>query len=165
MEGRPARIAYWITTLPVAFENAAGAMWVFLPLIPGVNHSHASIAFADYIRAMLDHLGYPQYFRFILGPWQLACAATLVAPRMKRVKEWAYFGAFLNYSSAIASHAFVGDGIDVAALVPAVLVCLSWALRPTAPTGETSAWDWARAAGILILLFIGSLFWLPHLQR
>ena len=129
-------------------------MWVFLPLIPAVNHSHPSIAFAEYIRQMLDHLGYPQYFRFILGPWQLACAATLIAPRFERAKEWAYFGAFLNYSSAIVSHAFVGDGLDIAALVPAALAVISWALRPPdrrleepVPAGETSARAWARAAG------------------
>jgi len=65
----------------VAFENAAGAMWVFLPLIPGINQLHASSVFAEYLHTMLAHLGYPQYFKYILGPWQLSCAAALVAPR------------------------------------------------------------------------------------
>ena len=160
MEGRTRQIAYWIFTIPVAFENAAGAMWTFLPLIPGVNHSHPSVVFADYIHQMLGHLGYPQYFRFILGPWQLACAATLVAPRLQRAKEWAYFGAFLNYYAAIVSHLFMGDGVDYPALSAAVFTVASWALHPQDRHGS-----WVRAAGVLVLLFIGSLFWLPHFKQ
>jgi DoxX-like family len=58
---------------------------------------------------MLAHLGYPPYFSYVLGPWQFACAGALLAPRLLRVKEWAYAGAFFNYSSAIASHLSVGD--------------------------------------------------------
>jgi hypothetical protein len=55
---RPDRIrtiAYWTFTLAVAFENAAGAMWVFLRV--------------EYPRLILLHLGYPQYIQYILGPW------------------------------------------------------------------------------------------------
>lgn len=96
-------IAYWTFTLIVAFENAAGAMWVFLSLIPGLNQLHAASAFSVYLGGMLTHLGYLQYFKYILGPWQLACAAALLASRLPRIKEWAYAGAFFNYSSALAS--------------------------------------------------------------
>lgn len=49
-------IAYWMFTIPVAFENAAGAIWVLLRL--------------EYPRLVLAHLGYPQYIQYILGPWE-----------------------------------------------------------------------------------------------
>jgi DNA-binding CsgD family transcriptional regulator len=32
-------------------------------------------------------VSWPQYFVNILGPWQLACAAALIAPRFPLVKE------------------------------------------------------------------------------
>jgi DoxX-like family len=82
----------------VVFENTAGFVWVVLKI--------------DYLRVSLAHLGYPQYFANILGLWQLACVATLIAPRFPLVKEWAYAGAFFNYSSAFISHMFMHDGPD-----------------------------------------------------
>jgi len=151
-------IAYWTFTLPVAYENAAGSMWVFLRL--------------EYLRVMLAHLGYPQYFMYILGPWQLACAAALLAPRLPRVKEWAYVGAFFNYSSAFVSHLFAGDGPNLTSppLFMVVLTVMSWALRPSdrrlaESIGETSALSWVAPAVILGLMLILSLFSLPQTPR
>jgi DoxX-like family len=109
-------IAYWAFTIPVVFENALGSMWILERL--------------DRLRVMLAHLGYPWYFSYILGPWQLACAMALLAPRIPRVKEWAYAGAFFNYSSAFASHLFAHDPLDVPSAVMLVLTIISWALRP-----------------------------------
>src|SRR5690242_21084684 len=77
-------IAYWVFTLLVVFENASGFVW-------GIFH-------IQYLRVMLNHLGYPQYFGNILGPWQLAAAAALIAPDLRLLKEWAYAGTFFNYS-------------------------------------------------------------------
>ena len=68
MEGRARTAAFWIFTLPVAFENAASAMWVFLPLIPGVNHSHQSLVLADYIRRCSSTSATRSTSGFILGP-------------------------------------------------------------------------------------------------
>jgi hypothetical protein len=153
--GRGRMIAYWAFTVPVAFENAAGAMWVFLRL--------------DYLRVMLAHLGYPPYFMYILGPWQLACAAALLAPRLPRAKEWAYAGAFFNYSSAFVSHLFAGDAPDFFAAGLAIVTAVSWALRPenrrlakSMAVGETSARSWVTAAMILVLMLVLSLFFLPQ---
>lgn len=169
---RARMIAYWTLTLPVAFENAAGSMWVFAPHIPGINHLHASSAFADYLRVMLAHLGYPQYFKYILGPWQLACAAALLVPRLPRVKEWAYAGAFFNYSSAIVSHLFAGDRLKISAAVFGVFTVLSWATRPpdrrlaeSPAVGEARVSSWISAAGILLLLLVLSFFWLPQIPK
>jgi DoxX-like family len=109
-------IAYWAFTIPVVFENALGSMWV--------------VGRLDRLRVMLAHLGYPWYFSYILGPWQLACAIALIAPRVPRVKEWAYAGAFFNYSSAFVSHLFLHDPLDVPSAVMLLLTMISWALRP-----------------------------------
>jgi hypothetical protein len=163
-------IIYWTLTLPVAFENTAGAMWVFAPLLPGIKHLHSSAVFAEYLHLMLAHLGYPQYFKFILGPWQLACAAVLVAPRLPRAKEWAYIGAFFNYSSAFLSHFFAGDRPEIGAAVLAAFTIISWALRPSdrgllesAPVRNVPAMPWISAACILLLLLTLSFLWLPKL--
>ena len=170
---RPERgptIIYWIFTLPVIFENSAGAMWVFAPLLPGINHLHSSAVFAEYLHLMLAHLGYPQYFKFILGPWQLACAAVLVAPRLPRAKEWAYIGAFFNYSSAFLSHFFAGDHPEIGAAVLAAFTVISWALRPSdrrlvesTPVRNVCALPWISAVSILLLLLALSFFWFPKL--
>lgn len=148
-------IAYWIFTMPVVFENAAGFVW-------GVLH-------IEYLRVMLVHLGYPPYFANILGPWQLGCAAALIAPRFPLVKEWAYAGAFFNYSSAIVSHVSVGDGPDkwTASLVFAMYTVCSWGLRPPARrlarprSAGASAWLWIVPAFTLVILLIVALFTLP----
>ncbi|SRR6266568_3515271 len=149
-------IAFWIFTLLVAYENASGAMWTFTQL--------------GYMRAMLAHLGYPPYFSWILGPWQLACAATLLAPGLPRVKEWAYAGAFFNYSSAIVSHLFVGDAPQelIGPAVMALFTILSWTLRPadrrltgSTPISETSTKSWIGAAVILALMLTLWRFSIP----
>src|SRR5438105_5018943 len=94
---RRARIvAYWVTTVILVQENLAGAIWGALHL--------------EYITANLKHLGYPDYFQYIVGLWQLLAALALIAPRAGLLKEWAYVGGFFNYSSAVASHIIVGDG-------------------------------------------------------
>jgi hypothetical protein len=181
-------LAYWTFTLLLAFENAAGAMWTFLPIVPGVEQSRPALVFAEYQRVMLAHLGYPPYFKYILGPWQFGAAAALLAPRVPRIQEWAYAGVFFNYSSALISHLFAGDRLQYLA-IPAVLIgftILSWALRPPdrrvaasatpaiSAQGEgsvvranmkTSAMSWIRPAAILVLLLILSLFWLPSIPQ
>jgi uncharacterized membrane protein YphA (DoxX/SURF4 family) len=85
-----------------------------------------------YVRAVIDHLGYPRYFLVILGVWKLLGAVALVVPRFPRLKEWSYAGAVFNYTGAVASHLAVGDG-PLVLVYPAIqigLVAASWALRP-----------------------------------
>jgi hypothetical protein len=150
-------IAYWVSTLLVVFENAAGFLWAFLRI--------------EYLRVMLTHLGYPQYFMNIVGGWQLAGAAALIAPGFPLVKEWAYAGAFFNYVAAFVSHLSVGDGPDkwIPPLVFAVLTVCSWALRPSdrrlpspAPATQTNAWSWIVPAVILGLILVVASFTLPE---
>jgi uncharacterized membrane protein YphA (DoxX/SURF4 family) len=125
-------IAYWFATVLVVAELAVGGAWDILR--------------TPYVRGVIEHLGYPQYFLVILGVWKVLGAAALLAPRFPRLKEWAYAGAFFNYTGAVASHLAVGDGAAAIAypLVQTALLAASWALRPagwratasTMPTGR-----------------------------
>ena len=93
---------------------------------------------------MLAHLGYPQYFANILGAWQLAAAAALIAPGLPLVKEWAYAG---------------------------VLFC-SWFLRPShsrlpsrTPATQISIWAWIVPVIILGLMLAVARFTLPETPK
>lgn len=80
----------------------------------------------------MRHLGYPAYFVAILGFWKLLGVAALLAPRLPRLKEWAYAGFAFDLSGAAVSHLVSGDGVGKA-LVPLFLLAIglaSWALRP-----------------------------------
>ena len=84
--------------------------------------------------AIMRHLGYPAYFSVIMGVWKVLGAVAMLVPRFPRLKEWAYAGAFFNYSGAIASHLLVGDGAGavVYPLIQVGLLAASWILRPSA---------------------------------
>ncbi len=111
-------LVYWGSTAILAFALTAGGVGDLL-------HPKA-------IDEGMAHLGYPPYFATILGVWKLPGAAVLLAPRLPRLKEWAYAGAFFDMSGAVASHIFSGDTV-VQYLWPlffAVCVITSWATRP-----------------------------------
>ena len=111
-------IAYWITTLLVAFEMALGGVWDLL-------HT-------PYVRAIMDHLGYPGFFLNILGVWKILGTAAILVPRFPRLREWAYAGMFFTYSGAVASHLFAGDGPArwAGPLIFGGFLMVSWWLKP-----------------------------------
>ncbi len=120
-------IAYWITTLLVAWEMAMGGIWDLL---------HTA-----YVRGIMDHLGYPGYFLVILGIWKLLGTIAMFVPRFPRLREWAYAGMFFTYSGAIASHLFAGDG-PARWAGPAIFgsfLVVSWELKPAARLTSESA--------------------------
>src|SRR5512138_3614734 len=133
---RSRAIAYWLTTVLVAAELAVGGAWDILR--------------TPYVRLVIEHLGYPDYFLVVLGVWKVLGAVALLAPRFPRLKEWAYAGAVFHYTGAVASHLAVGDGAATVAypIVQIVLVAASWALRPPRRLGtDLSPRWWGRAAG------------------
>jgi len=149
-------IAYWIFTFLVAYEMVAGGIWDLLRI--------------EYVRVVLAHLGYPMYLLTIIGVWKIPCAVVLFLPRFLRLKEWAYAGAFFNYSGAAASHLFVNDGAGkwAAPLVLAVLTLASWALRPAAlrlagpaPSTDRRVLPWLVPGLLLIVMLILALVFLP----
>jgi uncharacterized membrane protein YphA (DoxX/SURF4 family) len=158
---RTRTIAYWVFTLIVAWEMIAGGIWDLLQI--------------EYVRGVMTHLGYPLYVLFIIGAWKIPCGAALLAPGFARLKEWAYAGAFFNYTGAAASHIAVGDRVNrwLPPLIFAAFVLASWALRPperrleapqvqqTAHVGKTSALQWAIPIGVFVALAAIALATLP----
>jgi uncharacterized membrane protein YphA (DoxX/SURF4 family) len=117
-------LAYWIATVLAAIAF----------LVPGVG----ALALTPHFAGELARLGYPPFIPLVLGIWKVLGAAAIVAPRLPRLKEWAYAGMTFDLTGAAATRAFVGDGVVMVAvpLAIAVLVLASWALRP--PTRRLS---------------------------
>jgi hypothetical protein len=74
----------------------------------------------------------PLYFATVLGVWKMLGAVALLGPRWPLVKEWAYAGMFIDYSSAVVSHLASGDGPGaiVGPVVATIALAASWYLRP-----------------------------------
>jgi hypothetical protein len=153
---RARTITYWIFTILLVFELVAGSVW--------------NLQQIEWVHVQLNHLGYPLYFSYILGVWQIGGAAVIVAPRFPRVKEWAYAGSFFEFSGAVASHLLAGDGAEAwrVPLVYAAIVIVSWVLRPAARrlsdaglAPETRPLAWAVSTGILLLLYVVAYLTLP----
>jgi uncharacterized membrane protein YphA (DoxX/SURF4 family) len=154
-------ITYWVFTLIVAWEMIAGGFWDLLQI--------------EYVRGVMTHLGYPLYVLFIIGAWKIPCGAALLAPGFARLKEWAYAGAFFNYTGAAASHIAVGDRVNhwLPPLIFALFTLASWALRPaerrlearqpeqTEAVGKTRALRWAVPIGVFVALAAIALATLP----
>jgi hypothetical protein len=114
-------VAYWTTTVLVAFAMASGGLGELLRW-PG-NLEVATV------------LGYPVYFLTIIGVWKVLGAIAILVPGWPMLKEWAYAGIVFNMTGAAASHAFAGDygeyGFHLIATISIlVLAAASWALRP-----------------------------------
>jgi hypothetical protein len=149
-------ITYWTFTVLLVFELAAGSLWNLLQI--------------EWVRVQLNHLGYPLYYTYITGVWQIGGAAAIIAPRFPRLKEWAYAGSFFQFSGAVASHLLAGDGVEAwrPPLVFLMFVIVSWALRPAdrrLPNAElasdTRRLSWAFPIGVLLVLFVVSYLTLP----
>lgn len=149
-------IGYWICTAIIVWEMVAGSMWDLLQI--------------EFVRNVFDQLGYPHYLLFIIGAWKLPCAIALFVPRFPRLKEWAYAGAFFNYTGAAASHLFVGDGAAkwIGPAVFAGITLASWALRPpdrrlpdVAPPGNERPVGWIVPLALIVVFLVLALLTLP----
>ena len=126
MTTRAKNIAYWTTTVLIAFFIGSGG----------------GAQIAQYLgnpHGVVPVLGYPMYFFAILGFWKVLGAITIVVPRFPRLKEWAYAGIFFDLTGAAASCAASGGygayGFHVIApLILTGLTVASWALRPRSRT-------------------------------
>src|SRR5690349_1834870 len=111
-------IAYWGATALTALAFLTGGL--------------ADLARGPAMVSALGQLGYPSYFLLILGAWKVLGALAIVAPRLPRLKEWAYAGMAFDLTGAALSHAAVGDPVAkiVVPLVILGVAAASWALRP-----------------------------------
>lgn len=123
------KTVYWLTTTLIALETLAGGV---VDLTRGRTNVVAGTPVAD----VLTSLGYPTYVLTILGVWKVPGAVVLLAPRLPRLKEWAYAGIVFELTGAAASHAARRHGASdvVAPLVLLSLAIASWALRPPSRT-------------------------------
>ena len=112
-------LAYWITT----------GLFCAVLGFSGFGHLTHLEAFVE----IMTGLGYPQYFMTIIGTWMLLGVATLLAPRLPLLKEWAYAGFTFNLIGATASHVFAGDPLGET-IRPSVVLAIgaaSYLLRPS----------------------------------
>src|SRR3984885_6047418 len=117
--------AYWVATVLVAAEAAVGGVADILQLPP--------------FFPTLIHLGYPGYFSVILGVWKVLGAVAILAPRLPRLKEWAYAGLFFDFTAATASHAAIGEAAQLVGPISSIVfLAASYALRPSSRRVETS---------------------------
>lgn len=128
-------LPYWITTGLFALALTGSGLMTLTRQAP--------------LAAAYQHLGYPLYFMTLLGAAKLLGVATLLAPGLPRLKEWAYAGFTINLVSAAYSHLAAGDppGTAVAPLVLLALALASWRLRPEGRALPSPRAD-ERAAGV-----------------
>jgi uncharacterized membrane protein YphA (DoxX/SURF4 family) len=111
-------VAYWAVTAVVVAECVIGGAMDLFRLAP--------------FYPLLIDLGYPAYLATILGVAKLIAGAVVLAPRLPRLKEWAYAGILINMVGAAASQIAAHQPVSglVAPAMFAGLAILSWALRP-----------------------------------
>jgi hypothetical protein len=112
------KATYWTATvLAASVMTISGALAL----------SHAP----RYVTA-LAHLGYPAYFSDLLGLGKLAGVCVLLAPRLPKLKEWAYAAFGVVIVSACYSHYQSGDGLVTALepLLTGAALVVSYAMRP-----------------------------------
>ncbi|MBF6439944.1 DoxX family protein [Nocardia cyriacigeorgica] len=149
-------IAYWATTFVILCELFAGAAWDLLTI--------------DWMEDQLDHLGYPDYFAYILGVCHLAAAVTIAVPGFGLLKEWAYAGVCFLWAGAAVSYLALGDG-PVSWAPPLMFLAFafaSWALRPADrraagpdPAHRPRTREWVASIGLVAALSAISLLTLP----
>src|SRR4029079_9776261 len=100
-------IVYWTTTTLIALAFLSGGAAYLLRVAPTGQGMAA--------------LGYPPYFVTLLGIWKVLGGLAILAPRLPRLKEWAYAGIAFDLTGAAFSHAAVGEPA-AKVIVPLVLL-------------------------------------------
>ena len=108
------KITYWITTILISLMMLSSAIMYFS---------------SPEVKTGFVHLGFPDYFRVELGVLKLLGVFVLLIPVLKgRYKEWAYFGFFITFVSALIAHISTGDpaGKWAMTIVAAALLSVSY---------------------------------------
>jgi DoxX-like family len=133
---RTRTVIYWVVTLPVLAETAAGIQW--------------DLARNDQVKEIFDKIKFPYYFLTILAISKILALVALLVSCFPRLKEWAYAGLVFVYAGAATLHIAVhGGAADI--VTPAILGVIalaSWALRPPVRRDPAPLPDaWARLVG------------------
>ncbi|EHQ29475.1 DoxX family protein [Mucilaginibacter paludis] len=108
------KIVYWIST---------GL------LVLGMCATFINYFFNPAFKAIFAHLGFHDWFRVELGVAKLLGAFAVAIPSIPaRMKEWAYFGFFISFTSAVIAHYNAGDPVFnmVAPLIMLVILLVSY---------------------------------------
>jgi hypothetical protein len=110
-------IIYWATS-------------VLVTIVLGASGTLSAMHTAPMMTA-LHHLGYPSYFVNILAVGKIVGLVIFLAPKMPRLKEWAYSGFTITILSACYSHLSSGDGwLAAEPLVTFAALMFSYVYRP-----------------------------------
>lgn len=102
---------FWVST------GLAGAMMLF--------SAYGYFTDPD-MKAAMEHLGFPDYFRVELGTAKALGAIALLLPMVPyKLKLLAYFGFTITFISAFIAHLASGDPMSVAIIPLVVLVVLA----------------------------------------
>lgn len=99
-------IAYWIIT------GLFSAFMIFSSIGGLTLHEQAVV----YLH---DHMGYPLYFIQWISVFKILGAIAILLPISARVKEWAYFGLFIDLTTGLFSFIALKD--PVAQWAPMIL--------------------------------------------
>lgn len=113
------KIGYWVTTGLLALAMTGSGV--------------ADLIGNEDIAKAMTHLGYPLHLMTLLGIAKLAAVATILAPRLARLKEWAYAGLTIDLGGAVWSHVQSGDAIAEWGVVFVFIALIfgSYFLRPS----------------------------------
>lgn len=116
---RKNKIIYWVATIWLALGMLSTGAVQLLGMKEEVE--------------MIQHLGYPQYLLLILGISKISGVIVVLAPKLSRLKEWAYAGFFFTMVGAIISHLAVKDPITkiLPCVLLLILITVSWYFRPS----------------------------------
>ena len=107
------KITYWTSTILFAcLFTTTGTLYL--------------LHFPSFVKRTTD-LFYPEYLLNIIGLAKVLGGITLVFPRFRRLKEWAYAGFSFDFIGAIWSHFYVqGLGEYALILVPFSILAISY---------------------------------------
>jgi len=112
------KVLYWIITGCIGIAFFATGIGNLIPIA--------------HIARDMSHLGYPSYFRIILGTWKILGAIAIVWPGTFMLKEWAYAGMIFDLTGAAFSRAVSGDSV-VTVVIPILIALLVVTSRTLIP--------------------------------
>ncbi len=111
---------------PSVIAAAATALFVVVMTLSGA----AFLIGPPSVVSSIRHLGYPDYFRSLLGLAKLLGVAAIALPRLAALREWAYAGFTFVLGGAVVSHLASGEPTKIApALFVLGLLSTSYLLR------------------------------------
>lgn len=99
------KIAFYVSTVLLSLSMLLSAYFELSMAQPAVE--------------VLKHLGYPDYFNYILGTAKILGVIGIWQSRVYFIREWAYAGFFFDLFAAIYSHSQSGDPISM--MMPAII--------------------------------------------